>query len=255
MRTLSTPLPDPELIYLVNGHRDPDLFAASRLAVVDDIISLLETAGVDHTRFRSILDFGCGCGRALAGWEGRLPPGATLTGCDINPRLASFCQENIPFAKTVLTKFEPPLPFPDGAFDFVYVASVYTHLTKSDFRRWADEHARIIAPGGILMASFHGAAYEHLLPPDAVETLRRGGLFYYVHGEASDTFLGSNDYSTFSTPGFARKVFRNFDLLHLHLGRRTRPRTFAAHHDIGIFRRKQTLLERLLPAGSASRRT
>jgi hypothetical protein len=57
---LSTPLPDEEMIFLVNGHRDKGEFAISRVAVIDNIIAILDEAGIDYQRFKSILDFGCG---------------------------------------------------------------------------------------------------------------------------------------------------------------------------------------------------
>src|SRR5262249_40439509 len=163
-KTLSTPLPDPELIFLVNGHRDKQQFAISRRATVTNIIELLSEAGIDYRNFESIMDFGCGCGRILAGWEGLLSDHTALVGCDINPKLIEFCTANIPFARTFISDFLPPINnVADAQFDFVYVASVFTHLTLPAARAWANELARVIKTNGILMVSYSGGYYEPIL--------------------------------------------------------------------------------------------
>ncbi len=107
---LSTPLPPSDLVALVVGHRDREAFDVSRRASVDAMIASLTSAGIDHTAFRSILDFGCGCGRVLAGWEGQLQSGTALFGCDLNARLVEFCQSNVKFAEIVACSYYPPLP-------------------------------------------------------------------------------------------------------------------------------------------------
>jgi hypothetical protein len=57
---LSTPLPDEETIFLVNGQRDKGAFASSRVAVIDNTIAVLDEAGIGYQRFKSIPDIGCG---------------------------------------------------------------------------------------------------------------------------------------------------------------------------------------------------
>jgi SAM-dependent methyltransferase len=179
--SLSTPIPDPELIFLVNGHRDENQFAISRRATVTNIIGLLSEAGIDYRSFKSILDFGCGCGRVLAGWEGLLPDRTVLLGCDINSRLIEFCVANIAFARTFISDFLPPINnVADAQVDFVYAASVFTHLTLPAARAWADEMARIIKPNGILMMSFSGAYYEKILAEHSwkgLRELRKNGFY------------------------------------------------------------------------------
>src|SRR5580700_10552745 len=93
----TTSLPSDDLIFLVNGHRDQHQYAISRRATTDNIVSLLGEGGIDFKTFASILDFGCGCGRILAGWEGMLSSSTYLAGVDINETLLAFCRSNIPF--------------------------------------------------------------------------------------------------------------------------------------------------------------
>ena len=238
---LTTPVPPPELVFLVNGHRDRRQFAVSRRATVTNIIDLLSEAGIDYRRFRSILDFGCGCGRILAGWEGRLANDTALLGCDINPKLIEFCAANIPFARTFVSDFLPPLQqVAEAQADFVYAASVFTHLTLSAARAWAHELAKITAPGGILMMSFSDSYYRATLAglsAEALPTFEQEGFYCYLHGAPNPVPCGANDYATFMTGAFAKTLFTGFELIMIVPGQTRGPNPFASFQDIAIFRR------------------
>src|SRR6516164_1636066 len=98
LRNLSTPVPNEKLVYLVSGHTNTKTWAASRQSAVHDvIIPRLRECGFNLEQCHAILDFGCGCGRILAGWEGSLGA-AELCGVDVNPDLIAFCNEHIGFA-------------------------------------------------------------------------------------------------------------------------------------------------------------
>lgn len=237
---LSTALPDPELIFLVNGHRDVHAFDISRRATVDNIIALLSTASIDYNKFRSILDFGCGCGRVLAGWEGKLQSGVKLFGCDLNPKLVDFCQTHIPFAETMTCSYFPPLPYEDEQFDFVYAASVYTHLTLPALLQWTGELTRIVKSSGILMVSHHGSYYA----PELAKIGARGsvqlaerGYYVHLHGKSTDTWKGSNNYATFLTSEFIRNLFCGFQVITIYPGVSHGPNPFASFQDILILQR------------------
>lgn len=234
---LSTPIPPPELIYLVNGHHDKNVFAVSRQATVENIKDLLKQASVDHFSFKSILDFGCGCGRVLAGWEPFISPGTQLSGCDINPKLVEFCQKNISFAETKLINYMPPLPYPEHTFDFVYAASVYTHLSLQAAQQWTGEISRVLRPGGVAMISFHGTYYASELArisPQGSMALTERGYHIHLHGKASDTFLGSNNYATFFSSDFMRRMFAGFEIRRIFPGVSHGPNPFASFQDIMI---------------------
>lgn len=216
---LSTPIPDGDLLYLVSGHRDADHWGTERWSAVHEfMIPRLREVGIEIKTRRSILDFGCGCGRILAGWEGSLN-GATLRGVDINPKMIAFCQDNIAFAETALCGAYPPLDYAAGSFDLVYAISVWTHMTLPAMVQWAGEMARIIASGGVLIVSYHGTNHIPLLAAlshEGSRQLEEHG--YYVHRHNADAPLGSNDYATFATSAFIRSLFRGFELLRLHPG-------------------------------------
>ena len=222
------------------GHRDVESFAVSRSDGVDVIIRLLLESGIDHRSFRSILDFGCGCGRLLAGWEGVLGPDARLYGCDINADLVEFCQKNVKIAEVVKTGYYPPLPYADCQFDFLYSASVYTHLTDAAMLQWTGEIARILKPGGIAMITFHGGYYLSDLAK--VSKLGAGLLSenrYYVHlySDPANTWKGSNEYATWFSADFMKRLFIGFDLVKMFPGLSHGPTHFVSYQDVAVFRR------------------
>jgi SAM-dependent methyltransferase len=237
---LSSPLPPDELIELVSGHRDRAQFAASRQPAVDAIVSLLGEVGINVADLRTILDFGCGCGRILAGWEDVLSPKAKLFGCDINADLVAFCQANIRYAEVVRANRMPPLPYPDDVFDLVYAASVYTHMTMPAMLQWTGELARILQPGGHALVTTMGSCYDKSLAElsrDGCRLLYKRGYYTHLH-DVSNTWEGSNDYATFSTPFFMQRLFTGFDLLAVFPGVSHGPTHLAAHQDALIFRKR-----------------
>ena len=239
-RELTTAIPPGDLIYLVNGHRDGHNYAASRGATVRNILELLNDATVDYRGFRSILDFGCGCGRILAGWEHLIGDRTKLYGFDINPTLIEFCQKNIPFATTAVSAYFPPLPLSDASVDFAYAGSVWTHLSLPAAMQWAGEFARVIAPGGVAMMSYHGSYFAPVLASNSREGARQleeKGFYAHLHGSAKDTFAGSNNYATFMTSAFMRQLFAGFDVLRIYPGVSEGPNPFAAYQDIAVLRR------------------
>jgi SAM-dependent methyltransferase len=237
----SVPIPPDDLLQLVSGHANRDQWDFSRRAAVHDvIIPLLAEAGIEIASRRSILDFGCGCGRILAGWEDCLPAKTRLTGVDVNPTLVSFCRDAIGFARTEQCGAHPPLPFSSHSFDLIYAASVFTHMTKPALREWADEMARISAAGGVLMISFHGNHYHgdvNAYEPGALDTLKSKGCYVHIHGRAEDTFEGSNDYATYMTEAYVLELFDAFVPILVRRSTDRGPTHFAAYQDIVVFRK------------------
>jgi SAM-dependent methyltransferase len=230
---LSTPMPSADLIQLVVGHRNLAWFDRSRRETVELIISLLSQAGIDYADFRSIFDYGCGCGRVLAGWEGRLSSETRLFGCDINPVLVDFCQKNIAHADVLRTSYYPPLPYQDDQFDFIYAISVYTHLSLPAMLQWTGEFARILRPGGIVLITSHGSFFApdlDSLSKDGSSFLAEKGYYIHSHDSPKNNFQGSNSYATFVSPDFLKRLFIGFDLIRMFPG-------ISYRQDFSIFRR------------------
>jgi SAM-dependent methyltransferase len=237
---LSTPLPDDELIYLVTGNEDRETFAISRRAGTDAMASFLESIGYNIKDFRSILDFGCGCGRLLAGWEGMLHPEAALRGCDLNDRLVEFCRANIKFAEVIKSSYLPPLPYRDTEFDLIYAASVYTHMSLPAMLQWTGEIARILKTNGIILVTIHGSYYAKTLSDISKagsQFLAEHGYYLHLHRAPQDTWEGSNDYATFASPQFMERIFAGFELVRAFPGVSHGPTHFASYQDVMIFRR------------------
>ncbi len=237
---LSTPLPPDDLMILVCGHANREHFALSRRsAIVDGLLPFLHEAGIDLSSCKSILDFGCGCGRILAGWEGRLN-GASLHGVDINPDLVAFCKNNIGFATVTKCGPHPPLDFAEASFDFVYAVSVFTHLSRAGAVEWAKEMARIVMPGRTLVATFHGSWYDAKLAElsmAGLDELHRFGVYVHRFGDAAE---GSNDYAAFICSDIVPMLFREFDVIKHYPGASRGPTHFAAYQDVAIMRRKSS---------------
>ena len=145
------PLPPARLRTLVGGAPDPQHFLDSGTRAARLILPFIATVEAHPA---VVLDFGCGSGRTIRHLEGS----AVLHGCDPNPSLVRWCNENLPFGQFTLSRREPPLPYEDSTFHLVYGISVFTHLTETLQRAWFAELARVIVPGGTLVITTHGDA-------------------------------------------------------------------------------------------------
>ncbi len=105
---------------------------------------------------KRVLDFGCGCGRVLRHFVDQAEE-AEFWGCDIDaPSIAWLRGELCPPFNVLTNGEQPPVDLDDGRFDLIYAISVFTHLTD-DWAPWLLEMRRLLKPGGLLLASTHGA--------------------------------------------------------------------------------------------------
>ncbi len=101
---------------------------------------------------RAILDAGCGTGRWVVEMAAEFPE-ARVVGLDIvpptnvAPMLASLgpLAANVSFVAADLLQ---PLPFPDGAFDYVHQQLMYDDLPAQQWPRILSELVRVTRPGG-----------------------------------------------------------------------------------------------------------
>ena len=105
---------------------DLDQWLAAGEADSSLIRALLHQQGLSLEDFRTILDFGCGCGRVARWWQGLSEP--RLFGSDYDGVLTDWCRRTLPFLTVKTNGSLPPLPFRRGSFDFVYAISIFTHL-------------------------------------------------------------------------------------------------------------------------------
>jgi SAM-dependent methyltransferase len=149
------PIPGPYLRFRVAGDYAISWFHASGRESRVAFERALEGTGRDLSAFRSILDFGSGCGRILR-WLDDLTPRARLFGVDVDGPAVRWCKRHLPYALVQKTSPLPPLPFADGAFDLIYSHSVFTHLDETYQDRWLAELRRVLMDGGILLATVNG---------------------------------------------------------------------------------------------------
>jgi SAM-dependent methyltransferase len=137
--------PDPTALYEEIGRTTK----ADLLAGLPDGYSL---AG------KRILDFGCGAGRTLRHLVAD-DSGAELWGCDIDVPSVEWLERNVPQVHSFANAEAPPLDQPDGKFDLIYCVSVFTHLTRH-WAEWLLELHRLLAPGGLLLATYMGRGFS-----------------------------------------------------------------------------------------------
>ncbi len=177
-RALAGAVPPPFLRYRVDGSVRLGHFLQVGEEVVFNIASALGTIGRDIGSFSDILDFGCGCGRVLRFLRSCAGPSARLYGTDIDERAIAWCRAHLPYASFSANGHLPPLDAPDGAFDFIYAISVFTHLDAARQRAWAAELARVTRPGGVVLLTLHGPACAERLEPASRERLGDEGFLF-----------------------------------------------------------------------------
>lgn len=121
----------------------------------------------------AVLDIGCGCGRT-ARMLLHHPYIDTYVGFDVikpyvewsSRFLSPLTQEKFQFVHLdvqsdhynplgLIASDEVTFPFADASFTLAFAASLFTHLKESSAHRYLAEARRVLAPGGLLIASVH----------------------------------------------------------------------------------------------------
>jgi len=231
------PQPEPELIYLTQGHYDVAEYSNSIIPGVMNLHNYLQHAGVNLQQIQSLLDFGCGSGRLLVGWH-LLAPHIELNGCDFNPKLLDWVQQNLSNqAHCVKNNLTPPLPYADNKFDLIYLISVFTHLSLAVQKEWIQEFSRVLKVGGHILITLHGEIYVRngfWQEPDKIQQFLDTG---FAESGSDD---GSNYYASHHSIDFIKRMMQGFELVgYFPNGNITGQRTLfqtAQSQDIYIFR-------------------
>lgn len=201
------PLPPSYLIYLtINNPSILDYFRGGYITS-RSMKRCLENNAIDLKGFKTILEFGVGCGRVLREFPAMTT--SELYGSDYNPKLISWCQRNLFCASFSLNQLEPPISYKDNQFDFIYLISVFTHLPEKIQHLWLKEFHRILSYNGYLLITLHG---EHLRSQLTSKEL----ALFEQHGYVERTIdsPGSNHYGTFhSRAYFERMIHGMFSLI------------------------------------------
>lgn len=145
--------------------------ASDFLQIGTDIVrSLIQTAGA--TPSAKLLEVGSGIGRAAIPLTQYLSDDGHYTGTDIVLDGVSWCNENIGrlypnfrfVHHDIYNEFYNPsgqgtvegvnLPSVDGGYDIIFLASVFTHLTRADVESYLPRMHDVLAPGGRLWGTW-----------------------------------------------------------------------------------------------------
>jgi SAM-dependent methyltransferase len=126
--------------------------------------------GLPLDAYRSVLDFGCGCGRLARQFLQQQPRPARYLGLDRHAGMIDWCRLQLaPSAATFEFRhhnaFHPhlnpggladPLPFPaaDESFSLVVAWSVFTHLFEAEADFYLREVARVLTGDGVAMTTW-----------------------------------------------------------------------------------------------------
>jgi SAM-dependent methyltransferase len=134
-----------------------------------------------------VLDIGSGIGNLALGLSDYLRGG--YDGIEIHPEAVAWCQRAITprhpafrFHRADLAShaYNPKgrasasgyrFPFPDRAFDCIFLSSVFTHMLPEGVEHYVREIARLLAPEGMCVESFF------LLNPETMAGVDRGASF------------------------------------------------------------------------------
>ena len=148
---LSAVLPPEDVHAMARGPRA----GGGSLYYADMLADSLRRVGTSMDDVRRGLDFGCSSGRVVRALAAAYPE-AEWHGVDPNEGAIGWAREHLPGIAFEVSPQDPPLPFADGAFDFVTAISIWSHYGEPAALRWLAEMHRIIRPGGHLVFSTHG---------------------------------------------------------------------------------------------------
>jgi len=115
------------------------------------LVRRLATTHLDRS-VESVLDFGCGWGRAIRFFLRDIEP-RNLWGIDCFPQMIDLCKTTNVWSNFALVEPLPPTTFYNGTFDLVYAYSVFSHLSERAHLAWLHEFKRILRPGGLVVAT------------------------------------------------------------------------------------------------------
>jgi SAM-dependent methyltransferase len=188
-----------------------DVFIATGFRTVHTHLAELRDHGFDPLRFQRILEMGVGLGRLIRHY---LPFPAELHGCDVTESVLAFVVQTLASKiTTIRNSFDPPLPYDDETFDFVYANSVFTHIRLSETPAWIEELHRVVVPNGCVIVSVFNPDVHltHLSPRDFDRLVVSEGSYEWGRDDTvREKYTFMNNELLFETWG------RHFEVLELH---------------------------------------
>jgi SAM-dependent methyltransferase len=135
-----------------------------------------------------MLDIGCGTGRKTLPLTQYFDERAVYEGVDITKQGIDWCREKITpqfqnfhfqqidvynklyNSQGTYTAADYKFPFPDGAFGFIVLGSVFTHMLPDDLKNYLREISRLLEHGGRCLISYFLLNEESLRRVEAGES-------------------------------------------------------------------------------------
>lgn len=193
MAEVSLPMPPPDLaarVGTVDGV-DPLRFYRDEGRRLRDVIEQMLPDGWNWNGKRA-LDFGCGSARVLRHFADEAERGV-FWGCDIDEASIAWDEAHLtPPFQFFQNALAPPLPLQPGSLDLIWAMSVFTHITDA-WGDWLVEMHRLLAKGGVLIASFLG---EGMWEPLVGEPYREDevGMSVMGYSEGPDAWVFHSDW-------------------------------------------------------------
>lgn len=127
-----------------------------------------------------------------------------LVGTDCDKLTIDWCRETFPQIEFLSHSMNPPLQLASGSLDVVYCCAVFTHLDEPLHHAWINEILRLLRPGGLLIASFHGDRLEDRMNSAELKSYRSGKLVVRPEGRE-----GERSFVSFAGDIFVRDQLLN----------------------------------------------
>jgi SAM-dependent methyltransferase len=227
----AVPTPPADLMHRVTQTRDRQFFKLWGLKCYGDFLEFFRRHS-DPARTRRLLDWGCGCGRLSVHFLADRS-GPEVFGCDVDGEAVAWCNANLRAGRFTKIDSFPPTPYPDASFQLIAGYSIFTHLTKDVQFAWLAEMRRLLAPGGIFVATVHGESATSFMFPGKVASVLETGIYDGGHDEVLDGIVPQGYYrGTFQSQEYTvREWGKYFDILEYKV------RGIGNHQDVVVMRR------------------
>jgi SAM-dependent methyltransferase len=228
---LDAPLPPAHLRARIGSSSSVGSFLSIGKNAYQTIEHTLRQHGKPLDTCRTVLDFGCGCGRTLL-WFTQHPAALSLFGTDIDAGAIEWCRQHFAFAAFDTNKALPPSRYATAQFDLIYTISVFTHLNEQQQFAWLQEFQRILQPGGVALITVLGRDVWQHLPPHHVATMEQKGFLFVGLEPTSDLFPQSYQTTYHSKDYIFAHYAAYFDILDYI------PRGVNNHQDVLVLRKR-----------------
>lgn len=185
---------------------------------------------------KRVLDFGCGSARVLRNFADEAERGV-FWGCDIDRASVEWDEAHLtPPFRFFQNSLAPPLSLPASSLDLIWAMSVFTHIADL-WSDWLVEMHRLLANGGILIASFLG---EGMWEPLVCQPYREEevGMSVKHHWDGPEAWVFHSDWWLREHWG------RAFDVLKVQPPPRTRDGSPQITHSYIVLRKREIELSK-----------